>query len=282
MSSITDELAFIDAPVSDEDLILKILTGLSLNFNSFVVATNTRSEPHTLLELQAMPLTHIFSTLIRISIKFLTGHVLLILDLSPLRISLVVTHPEALFSLHHLLLSLGLPFLTPLFLNLALLFAKYTSKKVILFESVTRDVMHVTLILLSGLSLRILWLSLSSPLPAPTPPLTTEWLLDSGASHHVTNDLNALFSFNSYEGFNTLHIGNGQGMPINHIGSFSITIFNFTLHFTDVLHVPTFTKNLLRLSRSLSNNSLLIEFSYFSCFYQGSSNHDTSSSSKDN
>lgn len=34
-----------------------------------------------------------------------------------------------------------------------------------------------------------------------------EWYLDSGATHHVTNDLNNLSSYLPYEGFDSLHIG---------------------------------------------------------------------------
>lgn len=94
---------------------------------------------------------------------------------------------------------------------------------------------------------------------------SSDWILDSGASHHVTSDLNNLSNFVPYEGFNELHIGNGTGMKILNIGSLSISIANTTIHLKNILHVPSFTKNLLSLSQLLLDNSLLIEFSSNSC-----------------
>jgi hypothetical protein len=92
-----------------------------------------------------------------------------------------------------------------------------------------------------------------------------EWILDSDASHHVTNDINSLSSFLPYDGMVSLHIGNDTGMAIHHIGSLSFTISNFTFLLQDIFHVPTFTTNLLSLSKLLIDNSILIEFTSSSC-----------------
>jgi GAG-pre-integrase domain len=102
----------------------------------------------------------------------------------------------------------------------------------------------------------------AQPSYAPSGP---EWYLDFGDSHHVTNDLNNLSSYLPYEGFDALHIGNGSGMKISHIGSSLLTFSNHTLLLHDVLYVPHFTKNLLSLSRLLLDNSILIEFASNSC-----------------
>lgn len=87
-----------------------------------------------------------------------------------------------------------------------------------------------------------------------------EWYLDSGATHHMTNDLNNLTSYFPYKGFNSLHIGDGHGMRICHIGSCTLPYSHFTFLLRNILHVPTFTNNLLSLSKLLSDNSILIEF----------------------
>jgi Reverse transcriptase (RNA-dependent DNA polymerase)/gag-polypeptide of LTR copia-type/GAG-pre-integrase domain len=99
--------------------------------------------------------------------------------------------------------------------------------------------------------------------PAPSAP--HEWCIDSGATHHVTHDLNNLTSYMVYEGVDTLQIGSGEGMTISHIGSTSILFPAFSIHLYDVLYVPTFTRNLLSLSKLLLDNSLLIEFSSHTC-----------------
>ena len=52
--------------------------------------------------------------------------------------------------------------------------------------------------------------------------IQNNWLLDSGASHYVTNDLNA-FSFHTpYDGNDELLIGDGTLFPISHIGSMAL------------------------------------------------------------
>lgn len=89
--------------------------------------------------------------------------------------------------------------------------------------------------------------------------------MDSGATHHVTNDLNNLATYLPYEGFDSLHIGDGHGMKITHIGSCTLYFPSYTFILKEVLHVPTFTKNLLSLSKLLLDNSIFIEFCSSSC-----------------
>jgi GAG-pre-integrase domain len=79
-------------------------------------------------------------------------------------------------------------------------------------------------------------------------------------THHVTSDLNNLSSNLPYDGHDTLHIGNGVGMQILNISSSSIHVGSHTLVLCDILHVPSFTKNLLSLSKLLLDNSILIKF----------------------
>lgn len=76
----------------------------------------------------------------------------------------------------------------------------------------------------------------------------------------MTNDLNNLSSFLPYEGIDALHIGNGTSMPIQHIGSSTLSFANSTFLLHDVLYVLTFTKKMLSLSKLLRDNSILIEF----------------------
>jgi Reverse transcriptase (RNA-dependent DNA polymerase)/gag-polypeptide of LTR copia-type len=95
---------------------------------------------------------------------------------------------------------------------------------------------------------------------------TSEWILDSGATNHVTNDINNLSSFYNYDGADVLQIGNGAGLEIQNIGSSSISLSSTFVLLKDILHVPKFTKNLLSLSRLiLDNPHLLIEFSSSLC-----------------
>jgi GAG-pre-integrase domain len=55
-------------------------------------------------------------------------------------------------------------------------------------------------------------------------------------------------------------------MIISHIGSSIIHIVNHQINLHNILHVPSFTKNLLSLSQLLFDNSLIIDFSSNACF----------------
>jgi Reverse transcriptase (RNA-dependent DNA polymerase)/GAG-pre-integrase domain len=95
---------------------------------------------------------------------------------------------------------------------------------------------------------------------------SSNWIIDSGATNHVTNEINNLSSFFAYKGPDNLHIGNGIGLDILHIGSQSFIISNLSLKLTNVLHVPNFSTNLISLSQLLIDNpSLSINFSSSSC-----------------
>ncbi|KAF7829768.1 Retrovirus-related Pol polyprotein from transposon TNT 1-94 [Senna tora] len=73
------------------------------------------------------------------------------------------------------------------------------------------------------------------------------WYPDSGATNHVTADAQNLMNSADYSGQEQLHVGNGAGLNIEHIGHSSLkSPFNssVTLHLNNLLHVPNITKNL--------------------------------------
>ncbi|KAJ3704083.1 hypothetical protein LUZ61_007788 [Rhynchospora tenuis] len=92
------------------------------------------------------------------------------------------------------------------------------------------------------------------------------WVLDSGATNHVTSDLNNLSSFFEYAGSDTLQVGNGAGLPIQHTGDAFFSLSNHNIKLSNILHVPSFTCNLISISKLISDNpNLLIEFSNSYC-----------------
>jgi hypothetical protein len=92
--------------------------------------------------------------------------------------------------------------------------------------------------------------------------------LDSGASTHVTPDINNLNYYQPYTRSNTVHIGNETGWLIFNTGSTTIPTNSTVLHLTNVLHVPQITKNPLSVSQLTKDNKVLVEFSHNACFYQ--------------
>ena len=71
---------------------------------------------------------------------------------------------------------------------------------------------------------------------------------NSGASHHVTNVSQNIQQVTPFEGPDQITIGNGQGLPIDSSGysKFASPLNpNVSLRLTNLLYVPSITKNLL-------------------------------------
>ena len=93
------------------------------------------------------------------------------------------------------------------------------------------------------------------------------WYLDSGATHHLTNNVQNLVEGNPYNGTQLLFVGNGQGLTITHIGcTYLSTSFGTHLSLTNTLCVPKITKNLISISKLLLDNNIIIEFCSNMCF----------------
>mgnify|MGYP006953309122 CR=1 FL=1 len=92
------------------------------------------------------------------------------------------------------------------------------------------------------------------------------WYLDSWATHHLTNSVQNLTDGKIYFGTNSLLVENGQGLQITHIGNACLyTSFGWcNLH--DILCVPRITKNLISISKLLSDSNITIEFTSDACF----------------
>ncbi|KAH9659793.1 Receptor-like protein 13 [Citrus sinensis] len=100
------------------------------------------------------------------------------------------------------------------------------------------------------------------------------WYLDSGATHHLTNNMENLHFKEDYKGTDQLIIENGQGLSISHIGhaflSFRASKHPYThattIALKDMLLVPTITKNLLSIFKLTFDNSLSVEFFGNGCY----------------
>ena len=99
------------------------------------------------------------------------------------------------------------------------------------------------------------------------------WYLDSGATHHLTNNKENLQLREEYKGTDQLIIGNGKDLSICHIRH-AFMIFRASNHSTThititlkhMLLVHLITKNLLSISKLTSDNPLSVEFYGNICF----------------
>lgn len=75
------------------------------------------------------------------------------------------------------------------------------------------------------------------------------WFSDTGANAHVTPDLASMDDSRTYQGNDNLHVGDGKGFPILHIGSSRIFSPHKTFKLSEILHVPHITKQLLSVQK---------------------------------
>ena len=61
-------------------------------------------------------------------------------------------------------------------------------------------------------------------------PADEGWYLDSGAIHHLTNSMANMNVKEEFRGADQLVIGNGQGLPITHIGMHALLIKGQIVH----------------------------------------------------
>ncbi|PKU74388.1 Retrovirus-related Pol polyprotein from transposon TNT 1-94 [Dendrobium catenatum] len=99
-------------------------------------------------------------------------------------------------------------------------------------------------------------------LAQPSNTSTQEWILDSGATSHLTPNGQNLQSPTNYTGPDTVSIANGSYLPIHNSGQGLLPLPDTPrkLHLRNLLHVPALTHNLLSVSKLTSDNSVSISF----------------------
>ncbi|CAN1776000.1 Retrovirus-related Pol polyprotein from transposon TNT 1-94 [Linum perenne] len=90
------------------------------------------------------------------------------------------------------------------------------------------------------------------------------WVVDSGASDHVVSSVSFLFQYKSVHGL-TVALPNGTKIPVSHIGSARLSKL-LVIH--DVLVIPSFSFNLLSISKLTAQAACKAMFSSTSCVVQ--------------
>ena len=98
------------------------------------------------------------------------------------------------------------------------------------------------------------------------PVSASTWFPDTGANQHVTPDLTTLTDSAPYFDNNHLHVGDGKGLSISHIGHTILSSLKHTFTLSNVLNVPHITKPLLSAQKFYRDNNVYFE-SHASVFY---------------
>ncbi|KAK4276114.1 hypothetical protein QN277_019103 [Acacia crassicarpa] len=88
-----------------------------------------------------------------------------------------------------------------------------------------------------------------------------DWYLDSGATTHVTHDESNIPEKSGIRKHDSISVGDGFDLSVNCSGNSSVSVSpTASLHLSDVLHVPSMSKNLLSIYRLCLDNNILISF----------------------
>ena len=86
------------------------------------------------------------------------------------------------------------------------------------------------------------------------------WHPDTGATDHMTGNVGNLLSLTPYTGNDGVMVGNGDILPITHIGKATVGSGDSSVPLNDVLLVPDIKKNFLSISKLTSDYPLKFEF----------------------
>jgi histone deacetylase 1/2 len=84
--------------------------------------------------------------------------------------------------------------------------------------------------------------------------------MDSGATDHITSELEKLTVCDKYHGQDQVHTASGSGMKISNIGRTILHTPHRNLHLKNILHVPTANRSLASVHHFTSDNNALVEF----------------------
>jgi hypothetical protein len=87
----------------------------------------------------------------------------------------------------------------------------------------------------------------------------TNWYQDSGATHHITGELNNMTVCDKYRGNDRVNTAGGHGMLISHVGHSIVRTPAQNFHLNNVLHVPHASKNMLSVHQFTLDNHVFIE-----------------------
>jgi hypothetical protein len=95
---------------------------------------------------------------------------------------------------------------------------------------------------------------------APRYNVDLAWYSNTGATDHITSELDKLVVRERYTRQEQIHTANGGGMQILHIGQSAFYTPSRTFLLKNVLHVPSSHKNLVSIHRFTQDNCVFVEF----------------------
>jgi hypothetical protein len=86
--------------------------------------------------------------------------------------------------------------------------------------------------------------------------LNTNWYMDTGATDHITGEIEKLTTHDKYHGGDQVQTASSSCMEIQHVGHGVLCSPRRDLHLKNILHVPSSSKDLLSVHRIANDNNL--------------------------
>jgi histone deacetylase 1/2 len=96
--------------------------------------------------------------------------------------------------------------------------------------------------------------------PAGAYGVDTNWYADSGATNHITSELDKMTVRDKYSGNEQVHNASGKGMSISNIGHTVFHTPSSKLYLNNILHVPSSAKSLVSVHKLAKDNNAFLEF----------------------
>jgi hypothetical protein len=87
----------------------------------------------------------------------------------------------------------------------------------------------------------------------------TNWYVDSGATNHITGELEKLTTQDKYLGNNQIHTASGSGMKIDQVGHTVAHTPSRDLSLNNILYVPQSSKNMISVHHFTRDNHVFLE-----------------------
>jgi hypothetical protein len=87
--------------------------------------------------------------------------------------------------------------------------------------------------------------------------------MDTGATDHITGELNKLHTHDTYRGREQVHDASGKGMMIKHVGHSILHTPHSSIQLRNILHFPSSSKSLLSAHKIALDNNVFVEFHPF-------------------
>ncbi|KAL4340378.1 hypothetical protein GQ457_08G036940 [Hibiscus cannabinus] len=102
---------------------------------------------------------------------------------------------------------------------------------------------------------------------------STRWFPDSGATNHVTPEVQRSVTTPNRSGKGQVILGDGSSIDIAYMDDIAINTSARVLHLSSVLHVPQIRKNLMSVSQFSKDNSVYFEFHHDECVVKDEKTH---------